>query len=585
MKKLFNLLDKKLQTFTLFLMFLVLISMALELMSIALVIPAVAFFFDDSISRDFPTLYEFLITISPLRFFENSVSFTDYQLALFGGLLLIFLIFLIKTLFLIYFLYLQHLFTNRLRVYLSTKLLRGYINQPYSFFLLKNSSDLKRYVLSEAGNVVGTSFVLIQMVSEYFVLIAFSIFLLFNYFVPSTIVITLLVGLAIFYYFFGKEKLYEYGSNNHALEEKRFRFIQEIFGGIKTIKVFGLEKFFNKRFYESEKFQAGEILKYNLINALPRVLFEIVIIICLVTFIISFNFLGYSPQETLSALGVFLVASLRLMPSFNKLLIGHQTLKFQQKTINKVTSELINNTQNEKFNNLNESLRKKIVFERDIIVRDVSLKFLNRKEIFKNINLKIKKNEFIGISGETGSGKSSLINLIIGLIKPNEGKILIDGKDLNFSNSSWHKQIGYVSQVLHFLDDTLKNNIAYGVEENEIDHYKIEECLRLSQLDKLVSKLDRKTETMIGENALRLSGGERKRIGIARALYLKPSILILDEPTNELDKITEDKILNLLGKLKSKMTIIIISHKINSFKYCDKIFKIENKKIIEEIKS
>lgn len=580
MKKLYSLLDKKLSYFAMFIAILMLISMILEVFSIALIIPAVSFFFDDTVTEKFPKIFEFLATFSPANLFSLTSEFNVFKKAVIGGLTFLLIIFLVKTIFLIYFNFAQHQFVNKLRVYLSSKLLSGYLRQQYNFHLSHNSSELMRNILTEVSNIVGCSFVVIQMISEVFVLVGFSIFLMYNYFLPSISVLTSLGLLALMFFTYSKKKINEIGIERLASEEKRIRFIQEGLSGIKIIKVLGLEKFFHNKFMISERLQSMITLKYNLFTSLPRLLFEIIIATSLIIFLLTFILRGYAQQEIITGVSVFLLAAFRLMPSINKLLIGFQSLKFNSETINKIHLEFKNNKDNDEIiKEAKESKNEKIKFENEILIKNISLSFPNREKILNDINFKIIKNEFIAITGPTGSGKSSLIDMIIGLIQPTSGEIFIDKKNLNLNINSWQRQIGYVPQTLHFLDDTLKNNIAYGVHEEKIDNKQIEYCLEFSQLKKFVKNLDKGINSTIGESALRISGGERKRIGIARALYFKPSVLILDEPTNELDAETEKKIIDLLVKLKLEITIILISHKESSFNSCDKIYKIENKKI------
>ena len=263
---------------------------------------------------------------------------------------------------------------------------------------------------------------------------------------------------------------------------------------------------------ESEKLQSMITLKYNMFVSLPRLLFEIIIAISLITFLTTFIFQGYQQQEIITGISVFLVAAFRLMPSINKLLIGFQSLKFNDETIKKISQEIADIDKNEINFKITEAKNGKIYFKKEILLKDVSLNYEDRDTILENINLDIKKNEFIAITGPTGSGKSTLIDLIIGLIKPTSGKILIDNNNLNSSLDSWQRQIGYVPQTLHFLDDTLKNNIAYGIDEKNINNDQIQYCLESAQLKQFVNGLKNGVDSKIGEDALRISGGERKEL-------------------------------------------------------------------------
>ena len=203
------------------------------------------------------------------------------------------------------------------------------------------------------------------------------------------------------------------------------------------------------------------------------------------------------------------------------------------------------------------------------------------KPVLKNVNLTIKKNEFVGIVGETGSGKSTLVDLLIGLMEPNEGTITVDGKNINKNLNSWKKNLGYVSQNLYLLDESIKNNIAFGYKDNEIDKVKVENSIEKSQLSKFINNLKNGLDSKVGERGVKISGGERQRIGIARALYNDPEILVFDEATSALDLDTEKKLLETLIKFKKNKTFIFITHRTSGLSYCDRIFKIENSEIKE----
>ena len=248
----------------------------------------------------------------------------------------------------------------------------------------------------------------------------------------------------------------------------------------------------------------------------------------------------------------------------------------------KVYSEIVNAEKNIDFSDKEQNLqRSEISFKENISLKNIFYNHNGRESVLENVDLKIKFGETIGIVGPSGAGKSTLIELIIGFINPKSGSILVDNKPISQNQKSWQKQIGYVPQSLFLLDDTLERNIAFGLEDKNIDKLKIQKALTESQLINFVKNLEKNEKTIVGENGIMISGGEKKRIGIARALYNQPKVLILDEPTNELDKDTEKNFLKVLSDLQKKITIIIISHNIKSLNFCDKIYEIKNKNLIE----
>ena len=284
--------------------------------------------------------------------------------------------------------------------------------------------------------------------------------------------------------------------------------------------------------------------------------------------------------EIMPFIGLFAVYSIRLIPSINKILYAYQALKYRSAAVNVVFKEFNYNKEN--IQKINSHSVNEIVFKNKLSLKNVSFNYEKNKPILSNINLDIHKNSFTGIMGESGSGKSTLLGLLSGLITPNNGQVLVDDYvDLSDNYISWANKVSLVSQSVFLIDDTIKNNIALGETEKEIDHDKIKRCLKASQLINFIETLDYGIDTLIGERGTRLSGGQIQRIGIARALYKSSEILILDESTNALDEKTEKEFLNFLNELKKEITIIFVTHKKNTLQNVDAIYEIKNNEIIK----
>ena len=326
--------------------------------------------------------------------------------------------------------------------------------------------------------------------------------------------------------------------------------------------------------------------KLTIFTSLPRVWMETVAIASLSTVIVVFVIQDYSFNQILAIIGVFAAAGFRLLPAVNRLLGNFQKLKFVMPVIKNLGNELVDISNDQKI--IHKSSNKKIKLKSVIKFQNVSFyheyeeygKLIKSKNIFTNVNLEIKKGELLGIFGKSGSGKSTLIDLISGLIHPTSGQIIYDENFPILDDiRDWQSHIAYVSQNSFLVDDTIKNNIAFGIEENNIDLIRLKRALQESDLLDHVSSLPQGIETLVGENGIKLSGGQRQRICIARYLYFNRDILIFDESTSSLDVETEKKIVNTIKKIKGEKTIIIVSHRLSALKLCDRFLNLENNKI------
>ena len=344
--------------------------------------------------------------------------------------------------------------------------------------------------------------------------------------------------------------------------------------GIKDIKIFNSENFFLKNYLQSMRMLGKANIIITTLNQIPRLLLETLIII-IVCFIIFYNFnKEFFNTSLLSSFGLFVAASFKLIPSIARILNSLNNLRYNTPAISVVKNELELKKEDiqikkEEFN-----------FSKQIEINNVSFQYENRKKLlFENINLVVKKNTSIGLMGESGSGKSTLIDLLIGLQEPTSGKILVDGNDLNLFKFQWLDKIGYVPQKVYITNDTIKKNIALGLNENEIDLEKLNKVIELCQLKKLISKFPKNFDTKLGDRGIEISGGELQRIGIARALYKRSEILVLDEFTSSLDRNNELKLIELAKQISKEKTVIISAHKKELLDFCDNIFYIEDNKI------
>ena len=368
------------------------------------------------------------------------------------------------------------------------------------------------------------------------------------------------------------------GKQSQLNEGNRAKNFVQSFSAIKEIKIFNKEIFFSERLenYNNVYFDSNKKLKF--IRTLPKLLLEIFLILCIVSFLFIQNNKTGNFVDILPLLGIYLAAAFRILPSINILISQSQYLNFSKPVIENLKKEFF---EKEVEYNKDKTNKPNISFDKKITLKNIYYNYpKNKNFVFSNLNFELKKNETIGLMGESGSGKTTLINIITGLLKPSKGEIFVDDKNLmSFQLYKSHQLIGYVPQQTYLLDDSIKNNIAFGQDEKLIDEKYMREIIDLVELEKLLKKSDKGLDTIIGEKGIKLSGGQIQRIGIARALYIKPSLLILDEATNAIDDITEKKIFSNLEKVKRNFTSLMVAHRKSSLILSDKIFEVKNQNI------
>ena len=557
-------LSKKIEIELYFLFFLILIAAVLEVLGLSLIIPLI----DAVLNKD----HKFIAFISDRFNFDNIEII----------LLLIFILFyFLKTLFLIFLSYRKSFLAANIQKFISKNLYEGYIQQDYQDHQDSKSSEQIRNIVQEStlfSQVVGAYLLL---ATECFVLLAIIIFLIFYNFKATLIIFitTSIVALVIFYV--PNKRLKFWGKKRQYHDDKKIKFIQDAFGSFKDIKIRSLENFFINNFFSHNSKSANFIAKMVFVGQIPRLFLEFFGVLCICGFTVLLLFLNKDYSEILPLIIIFTIAGIRLLPSFTKLIAGLQKIKFSSVVVKLIHRELVICKNNKKKENKDT----KIIFNDILEVSNLNFKYNEGyTEILKNINFKIKFGEVVGIIGSSGAGKSTLVSLITGLNIPSNGDIIVDKKNINTNFYSWYKNIGYIPQNIYLSDDTIKNNIAYGIEPSEINEASIEYAIEKSNLKFFIESLDKGIDTTVGELGNKISGGQKQRIGIARALYNKPKLLILDEATNSLDQETENKILEELKMLKGKITILFITHRLSTLSFCDKIFRIKNNNLIQEIK-
>jgi len=361
---------------------------------------------------------------------------------------------------------------------------------------------------------------------------------------------------------------------------QKIKVISQSINSIKQIKILSKEGFVNKIFNTHINAIEKHDFIQRMIMTLPRIFFELISVFTILLISVIYIYSERDFDNFIPFISLITIASLRLIPSFTSISTSIAGIKYNYPSFKLIKNEIENSDIHNRKKPLTGS-QQEIEFKDIIEIQNVNFQYPNTKtQILENINLKIEFGEIIGIAGKSGEGKSTLLDLIVGLLKPTSGKILIDGKEFaNDVNTNWIKNVGYVPQDTYLLDDTIKANIAFGEEKENFNYQNYKEAIKLAQLDKFINNLENKEDTIVGEKGIRLSGGQRQRISLARCFYFKPKLIILDEPTSSLDVENEKKIIDDLYSLKIKVTLIIISHRYSIFKKCKRIFNLNNKNL------
>jgi ABC-type bacteriocin/lantibiotic exporter with double-glycine peptidase domain len=458
---------------------------------------------------------------------------------------------------------------------LSQLLLSKYLNQNYSIFINSQSSEMLRNVKDNTELVRGLLQNCLTFFSEILVFLGLSAFIIYKSTLISLFSIIFIIFFSLLYVYFSRKLSKNWSLKRQQLESDKIQYLQESFSGFKELKLFNKQDFFIKNYNEKNTESNLMNFRFNLLYSFPKVYLEIIGALGVVVLIIL-NLDKGDKNSFINAvplLGLYFVAFVRILPSVNRILNSIETHRFGFPAL-RITYNILKRSVPAKvlFNNKN------INFNKDIVFKNVGFDFQNKKKIFKDINFKINFGDKIGIIGESGIGKTTLVNLISGLLIPNHGLILSDNQNIHKNINSFQSNIGFIYQSTFLMNDTLENNISFNAKKDDDHNKRIKNAIKLTNLNSVIRKLPKGLETLVGDKGTKISGGQIQRIGIARALYFNRKILICDEVTNSLDSISEKYIINCLSNLGK--TIIMISHKRSNLNFCSKIYEIKNNQLL-----
>ena len=511
----------------------------------------------------------------------NFFGMTNSRQFVFFLLIVMIFIYVFKNAYLIFMYNRQYRFVYKNLHILSDQMMNCYLHQTYLFHVSKTSSELLRNINVDAANFYGVIQSCIQLITELAVCFVLVIYLFIQ---DRSITIAILVLMAILLICF--MKIYRKALSGLGQESRFYyvavnKWIQQGFGGIKEIKVLNKEDFFYDQFDKAYGGHANVECRYHSLMAVPKPAIEVICIVGMLGTIAIKIMRGTDLTYFIPIMSMFVVAAFRMLPSFNRITEYLGNIMYQKASVDAVYNDL---KEIEKLNaqHIEKSHGETVVFNKAIHINNVSFAYPNNdREVLSDLSLDITKNTSVAFIGQSGAGKTTLADIILGILEPSEGNVLSDDKDIFKNLESWHSKIGYIPQTIYLLDDTIARNITFGIQDKDVDDRKLNYALERAQLRGMIEELADGINTEIGEGGIRLSGGQRQRIGIARALYNEPEILILDEATSALDNDTEEAVMEAIDSLHGEMTLVIIAHRLSTIKNCDFVYEVKDGKAIE----
>ena len=544
---------------------LTLFGMILESLGLGLLIPTISLIIN-------PSFIEILSSNFGITFFDNYTHKTSLIIIM----TILGVTYILKTLFLTYILNRQNKFAYGFEAYISKTLFFRYLKQPYSFYLETNTSEITKNIMVEVKLLTKYLISVMNLFNDGLLLttILFTLIFIEPYGVVSIGALFFLFGLMFFK--ITNKRINLYGQKRKEYDGLISKLILEGYGGSKEMRLLGRSNFFIKEFNQLNDHKKVINANQTTLSQLPRLYIELLAVIAVVGLVGIMLVQNYPKEDIISKVGVFVVAVFRIIPSYSKISSALQNIKYNRVVLDLIHDKLLKLKTNEQADKV------QLKFDNQVEFKSVSFKYpKSEKIILKNVNIKLLKGETVGFIGPSGSGKSTIVDLFNGLLKPTEGMIYVDEVPMNDCIISWQKLIGYVPQQVFLTDSSIASNIAFGLPEREIDQIKLDRAIQKADLKTLIDSLPNGVKTRVGERGLQISGGQMQRIGIARALYNDPEILILDEMTSALDEETERKVLSSIRELKKEKTILIITHRKNALKDCNKVFRL-NGGVLEE---
>ena len=579
-KKLMVLLDGRQKRIMVLLVFLMLIGAVLETLGVSLVIPVMNVVMDEHAVEN----NEYLQVICDIL----RIEYNDTRKLMIFTMLALIGVFVVKNIFL--FIQqkaqLRFVYTNQFAT--SRRMMINFMERPYEYYLNADTSVIQRSITSDVNNMYGLILALLQLFSEAIVFVCLVLVsLATDVWMTVTVTLLLVVVLAVIKGIL-KPIMKKAGEENQDYYSGLYKWIDQSVMGIKEIKVANKENYFINEYAKCGAGYVSAVQRYNLYNATPRLLIETVAIAGMILYMMFQILQGTAVSEIVPQVAALAVAAMRLIPCANRINNHLTSISYFEPFFMGVSDNLQEEIRDESINYDENAYKQKVKVDkleiRDRIeLKDIVFRYPNTEVlIFDHANMEIPIGKSVGIVGTSGAGKTTVVDILLGLLRLQSGEILADGVEVREHYQSWLKNIGYIPQSIFMIDSTIRKNVAFGYADEDIDDEKVWRALKEAQLDEFVRGLPDGLDTSIGERGIRISGGQRQRIGIARALFEDPEVLVLDEATSALDNETEAAIMDSINRLHGKKTLIIIAHRLQTIEKCDMVYRVENGKVARE---
>ncbi|WP_226038119.1 ABC transporter ATP-binding protein [Aquibacillus saliphilus] len=573
--KLLTLFNKSEKKKLLILFFMMIVAAIFETIGIGLIVPFVGIITNPDIIQE-QAILSFLYQVFN---FQSTKAFIVFSVVL------LLTIFVMKNLYLLLFNYAQFKVILNQQVKLSSILFKEYLTKPYSFHLQRNTADLLRNINGEVSKLFqGIIMSGFQLFTEILVTTCILVLLLVTAPIATLVAATLLGGSVFLFFAFLRKKISLLGKEQQKVNGTMIKWVNQGLGASKEVKVSGKESFFINSYTGQSQIKANNSRYMKMLELVPKLFIETLLVSIVLITMLILVFQGTNTTQIVSTMALFAMAAFRLMPSITRIVSLITTIRYSQPALTVVYDDLFQNKTEITEINLNESIfvnRGGRTFTDSIQLNNISFRYPNQNDYsIMNVSLTIPIGKSVAFIGESGAGKTTIVDIILGLFRPENGTVLIDKKPLLNQKKLWQQKIGYIPQSIFLSDDTIRGNVAFGIGLDQIEEVEVWRALEQAQLKEFVEALPDQLETSVGERGVRLSGGQRQRIGIARALYHNPEILFMDEATSALDNETEKEIMKAIDGLKGEKTLIIIAHRLSTIKNCDIVFEMNKSRLV-----